>query len=80
MITLEILDYNGNLVKVKTFGYDEIKEIPQKGDTLILRFADDSTNVTVLRREFDEGDPDVIRIVTNFVKYNPSKIDETMLP
>lgn len=80
MITLEILDYNGNFVKVRTYDKDEIKEIPQKDDTLVLHFMDDKINVTVLRREFDEDKPDVVRIVTNYVKYNHNKVDETMLP
>lgn len=80
MITLEILDYHRNFVKVKTYDDNAIKEIPQKGDTLVLHFKEEKTNVTVLRREFDEEKQDVIRIVTNFMKYNPRDVDETMLP
>lgn len=81
MVTVEILDYNGNFVNAKTFGKDDAPfEIPQKGDTICLHFVDNKTNVTVLRREFDVAKPDVIRIITDFVKYNPNKVDETLLP
>ena len=68
-MTLEILDYEGNFVK--QWVWDNVRPIPEKGDTMLIHFVDeneDEYRVNVLRREFDGIRPDVVRIVTDFVK------------
>ena len=76
MITLEILDYQGNLVEQWT--WDNKREIPNKGDTLLIQ--SDEYRVNVLRREFYATRIDVIGIVTDYVKFNKDELKETLLP
>ena len=80
MITLEILDYKKNYVK--QWCWEETMPIPNKGDTMLIHFGDNNEEeyrVNVLHREFDGTRPDVIRIITDFVKLK-KEVDETMLP
>lgn len=70
MIKLEILDYNKNFVK--QWSWEDRKPIPNKGDTMLIHFGDNNEEeyrVNVLHREFDGTRPDVIRIITDFVKF-----------
>ena len=81
MITLQILDYKGNLVE--EWHWDNKREIPNKGDTLLIQ--SDEYRVSVLHREFYSTKIDVIGIVTDYVelKKNENKtncVDETVLP
>ncbi len=69
MITLEILDYENNIVE--TWTWELSKPIPEKGDTLLIHFGENNESiyrVSVLRKEFDITRPNVISIVTNYVK------------
>jgi len=69
MITLEILDYNKKYVK--EWIWSNNMPIPNKGDTMLIHFGDDNEDeyrVNVLHREFDGTRPDVIRIITDFVR------------
>lgn len=80
MITLEILDYNG--AYVKEWQWNENMPIPNKGDTMLIHFGDDNEDeyrVNVLRREFDGTKTNVIRIITDYVKFKKENY-ETMLP
>jgi len=81
MITLEILDYNGKYVK--GWQWEEKKPIPNKGDTMLIHFGDNNENeyrVNVLRREFDGTRPDVIMIITDYVKLKVDGYEKEMLP
>lgn len=69
MITLEILDYKKKFVK--QWPWEDRKPIPNKGDTMLIHFGDNNEveyRVNVLHREFDGTRPNVIRIITDFVK------------
>ncbi len=81
MITLQILDYNGKYVK--QWPWVTNMPIPNKGDTMLIHFGDENEEeyrVNVLRREFDGTRPNVVRIITDYVKFNKDEIEETMLP
>lgn len=82
-ITLEILDYNNEFVK--QWQWDSNHEIPQKGDTLLIHFGDENEEeyrVNVLRREFDGTRTNVVRIITDFVRFlkKDGSEEETLLP
>lgn len=80
MITLEILDYNHKYVK--EWQWLSTMPIPNKGDTMLIHFGDDNEleyRVNVLHREFDGTRPNVIRIITDYVKLK-KELDETLLP
>ena len=77
MITLEILDYNHKYVK--EWPWEEKNPIPNKGDTLLIHFGDnneDEYRVNVLHREFDGTKPNVIRIITDYVKIKKNNTEE----
>ena len=66
MITLEILDYNKKFVK--QWPWDDGEPIPNKGDTIVLRYGEHKEKecrANVLYREFDGT---VIHIITDYVE------------
>lgn len=70
MITLEILDYNKKFVK--QWPWEDREPIPNKGDTIVLRYGEHKEkecHANVLYREFYRGfDGTVIRIITDYVE------------
>lgn len=77
MITLEILDYNHKYVK--EWPWNDNMPIPNKGDTMLIHFGDnneDEYRVNVLHREFDGTKPNVIRIITDYVKIKKNNTEE----
>lgn len=66
MITLKILDYNKKFIK--QWSCEDRNPIPNKGDTIVLRYGEHKEkecHANVLYREFDGT---VIRIITDYVE------------